>query len=92
MSAFQRFLLALVNSISFMHEKPPVTPPQSAEESPDEESKRLELEMDALKKKIVEIEDRWKLATDTTGKKALEREWGRLKNELAGRILRRDSL
>lgn len=75
-----------------MPEQPPIMPPQSLEESPEEESKRLEREMDTLKKQIADIEERRKLATDANAKKALEREWGRLKNELAGRILRRGSL
>ncbi len=75
-----------------MHEKPPITQAQSPEEPPEEESKRLEREMEVLKKQIADIEERWKSATDANAKKALEWEWGRLKNELAGRILRRGSL
>lgn len=67
-------------------------PPESPEESPAEELKRLEREIEDLKKQITDIEERRQLATDVTGKKALERQWGWLKNELAGRILRRDSL
>lgn len=75
-----------------MPEKPPTMPPQSPEESPEDELKRLESEIGDLEKKAADFEDRWKRAVDPKGKKAIEWEWSKLKNELARRILRRDSL
>ena len=75
-----------------MPEKPPMLPPQSPEESREDELKRLAREMEDLERQIADVEERRRLAVDPQGKKALEREWGRLKNELAGRILRRNSL
>lgn len=67
-------------------------PPQPPEESREDELNRLAREIGDLERRIADVEERRRLATDPQGKKALEREWGRLKNELAGRILRRDSL
>lgn len=75
-----------------MPEKPPMLPSQSPEESREDELKRLAREIKDLEQRIADVEERWKVAANPQGKKALEREWGRLKNELAGRILRRDSL
>lgn len=75
-----------------MTEKPPLLPPLPPEESREDELKRLAREIEDLERRIADVEERRRRATDPQGKKALEREWGRLKNELAGRILRRDSL
>lgn len=75
-----------------MPEKLPMLPTQSPEESREDELRRLGREIEDLGQRITDVEERWKLAATPQGKKAIEREWGRLKNELAGRILRRDSL
>ncbi len=75
-----------------MPEKPPTMSSQPPEESPEDELKRLEREVEDLEKKAADFEDRWKRAVDPKGKKAIEWEWSKLKNELARRILHRDSL